>query len=169
MQMPQSCSVFTLHVRVLLASTKALSESLTARSCQAFIPSSTRRFLSVAAIMSSQEWAVDTSESWEGGGWTKHHSPLHRSPLSQLNCCNLPMKAAFSKFLLSPTLFILTWHWPQRKGYSWSVRPAASPAQDWTNQVWPVTLCKASAQLDNGRKWLMRKAFGMFMTGPSET
>lgn len=69
----------------------------------AFILSSSRRFLSVAAILSSLVWVVLTGHHQEvegvgGGGY----SPLHRSPLSQLTARNLGMKAAFSLFLHPP-------------------------------------------------------------------
>lgn len=70
----------------------------------AFILRSSRRFLSVAAILSSLVWVVLSGHYQEAGwgGWQHCHSPLHRSLLSQLTACNLGMKAAFSLFLQPP-------------------------------------------------------------------
>lgn len=62
----------------------------------------------MAAILSSLAWAVFAGHHQEARGGRqattvqRRHSPLHRSPLSQLTARNLGMKAAFSLSLHPP-------------------------------------------------------------------
>lgn len=111
------CVCFCLHQlcefrSVWISDSKFLSGSV------AFILCSSRRFLSVAAILSPLVWVVFTGQHWEEwGGWQAAtvqccHSPLHMTPLSQLTSHNLGMKAAFSLFLHPRSLSILRWAMP---------------------------------------------------------